>query len=1544
MKLIPTTLGLLLFSCFPIPAAAKPSGEASTPPAKLSAGDWADISTVHDAWKHSIQTSAGGHAARNRSQQWHLHFDQRGFLVTPDAGDWQWGLELESYGYAGHTQVLVETVPAAAQTEGSRLTRIWDAILQEWYVNDRRGLEHGFTLATNPPGVENGRPLELQLIVRGGLTPRVSAGGLATDFINDQGATVLTYSELKVWDADARRIQARMKSAGDARLAIEIDDRGARYPLTVDPLAQQAYLKAGNNGPVAMDRFGAVVAMDGNTIVIGAPDEPGDGTGVNPPPDRLGGNRGAAFVFVRNGAVWSQQAYLKSPRRSEDGSFGISVAISGDTVVVGHYNERGSGTGVNPAYDSDAPFAGAAYVFVRDGTAWSQQAYLKASNTGEWDRFGSSLAIAGDTVVVGSPYEDGGGIGINPPSSEDASNSGAAYVFVRSGSAWSQQAYLKASNTGADDNFGASVTAVGDTIVAGAPSEDGDGTGVNPPPNNSNSGSGAAYVFIRSAGAWSQQAYLKAAHVTSDSDIYADFGTAVAMSAETLVVGATGGGCFCGPVIDPRMLVGIAYVFVRQGATWGPQASLKGANTGANDRLGVSVAISGDTAVLGANGEAGSGSGVNPADNETAPYAGAAYVFTRAGTAWSQQAHLKASNTGAGDAFGSSVAVSGDLVMIGSPGEDGSGRSVNPAADDKSREAGAVYAFVRHETEWSQEAYLKPPNTALNPGFYEQFGQAVAISGDTVAVGAPNEAGSGAGVNPDSDEMLSGSGAVYVFVRQGTGWSQEAYLKASNPGEYDHFGSSVAVAGDIIVVGVGGDDGGGTGLNPASNDDAAESGAAYIFKRSGGAWIQEAYVKASDARAADTFGTSVAVSGETVVVGSPGYDGYPSWVNAQNPYGSSNSGAAYVFKRSGGTWSQQALLKPANGYSEFAFGSSVAVSGNSIIVGSPREYYNGAGVNPPAPGPARHESGAAYVFVEDQSGWTEQVYLKATNPSAFDHFGASVAMDGDRVVIGAPHEQGSGMGVNPPDNNAFQRAGAAYIFSRTGTTWTADAYLKASNTGADDTFGTSVAISGATVVVGAPGEDGSGTGINPATDENAAQAGAAYLFVLNAGNWTPLAYFKGANGGKEDLLGYSVAVSGGTVIAGAMGENSSSSGVNVEGPDDANSSGAAYIFNVLPPLALQVTGNGSVITDDVNTPSLDDHTDFGPATVAGGTSERTFTITNSGTGTIDLGEVTVGGIHNAEFTVTLQPPASVAANSSTEFKIVFDPAAAGLRAATLSFATNVPGANPFNFIIQGTGTVPEMTVRAGNLEIPNGDTTPSLADFTDFDSRLVAGGKSVRTFTIQNAGTAVLMVGSVAVGGTHATEFAVTSPPPASVGAGSSATFQVTFDPEDTGMRTATLSIASNDTDENPFQFSIQGTGRVTPNGIELWRQTHFSTMTETGEANDSADPDNDGELNFIEFATGQNPRQATSVITKLSIIRPFLEFEYTRSVAAVNDGYTIAPQWSNLTLQGKDTWISGGFTSEALSDDGVVQRIKARIRTPSFGRAQQFVRIKVSH
>ncbi|MBL8232864.1 MAG: FG-GAP repeat protein [Bryobacterales bacterium] len=670
-------VALLMFTAAPLAAVNLPK--------EVSSSDWDQIRAAYEKHRHAVVRTGDGWSARNPGQQWVTRFDGRGFEVTPDGGAWKWGLEVVRYGGR-----LVKGKPAA-RVEGNRITYSHDADLSEWFVNDGRGLEHGFTVKRRPAGWKGA--LEIELAVRGGLMPRADGRGVSFG--------VVQYGGLKVWDADQRVLPANLTVAGE-RVRLTVEDAGARYPVTIDPIAQQAYLKASNTG--AADDFGVSVAVFEDTLVVGASGEDSAFTGVN-------GNQvensafqsGAAYVFVRSGGVWIQQAYLKASNGEGGDYFGTSVAVSRDTVVVGAWFESSAATGVNGNQSSNSAYhSGAAYVFVRNGGVWSQQAYLKASNTGAGDFFGELVAISGDTVVVGARAESSFASGVNGNQSNNTAPwSGAAYVFARSGGVWSQQAYLKASNTGAYDSFGTSVAVSGDTVVVGAPYEASAATGVNGnQSDNTAGGSGAAYVFVRSGGVWSQQAYLKAS------------------------------------------------------------------NTGAGDQFGVSVGISGDTLVVGANVESSAATGVNgnQSDN-TAGGSGAAYVFVRNGGVWSQQAYLKASNTGAADLFGCCVAVSGDRVVVGAITEDSEATGGNGnQADNTATDSGAAYVFVRSGGVWSQQAYLKASNTGAN----DWFGHTVAISGDTVVVGAPGEDSAATGVNGNqADNTASGSGAAYVFTGVG---------------------------------------------------------------------------------------------------------------------------------------------------------------------------------------------------------------------------------------------------------------------------------------------------------------------------------------------------------------------------------------------------------------------------------------------------------------------------------------------------------------------------------------------------------------------------------------------------------------------------------------------------------------------------------------------------------------------------------------------------------------------------------------------------------
>jgi hypothetical protein len=462
-----------------------------------------------------------------------------------------------------------------------------------------------------------------------------------------------------------------------------------------------------------------------------------------------------------------------------------------------------------------------------------------------------------------------------------------------------------------------------------------------------------------------------------------------------------------------------------------------------------------------------------------------------------QQAYLKASNTQANDFFGYSVAVSGDTAVVGAFGEASSATGVNGDQSNNSLvEAGAAYVFVRSGGVWSQQAYLK----ASNPDAGDSFGFAVAVSGDTIVVGASSESSNATGVNGDqSNNSAFSSGAAYVFARTGGVWSQQAYLKASNTDSLDGFGYSVAVSGETVVVGAFGEGSNATGVNGnQANNSASASGAVYVFTRTGGTWSQQAYLKASNTGTGDVFGTNVALSGDTLAVAAYGEASSSTGVNGnQGDNSAPSAGAAYIFTRTGGTWSQQAYLKASNAESSDFFGTSVAVSGNTVVVGASGERSNATGVNGDQSNNSAEGAGAAYVFVRSGAVWTQQAYLKASNTQANDFFGLYVALSGDTIVVSASGEDSTATGVNgDQSNNSGTDSGAAYVFTRSGASWSQQAYLKASNSEPLDRFGTSVSVSGDTVIVGARREDSSATGVNGDQANNAAtDAGAAYVFT-----------------------------------------------------------------------------------------------------------------------------------------------------------------------------------------------------------------------------------------------------------------------------------------------------------------------------------------------------------------------------------------------------------------------------------------------------------------
>jgi len=511
-----------------------------------------------------------------------------------------------------------------------------------------------------------------------------------------------------------------------------------------------------------------------------------------------------------------------------------------------------------------------------------QVAYIKASNAEAYDHFacgggnqghtGTSIALSGDanTMAIGAPFESGGSRGVNGNQTDNSMYAaGAVYVYMRQGESWMQQAYVKASNPGINDHFGSSVALSrdGNTMAVAAHWEASGATGIN---GNQNDDSvpqaGAVYVFTRTGTNWTQQAYIKASNTGN-------------------------------------------------------------AAQGDGDQFGFSLALSGDgnTIAVGAITEDSGARQINGNQNDDmAQSAGAVYVFSRTGTMWAQQAYVKSANQDGGDLLGFSVALSfdGNTLAAAAFNESGSGRGINLPDDNKSQGSGALYVFARQNGAWSQEAYIKASRGETSDGF--GFATSISADGNTIAVGSGDEACLTPGIDPPgcADDAPPGRGAniwvgaAYVFVKNGTTWSEQSFIKAPNARPYNSFGVRLALSGDGNALAVTSylEDQAGHGVRPPQiqqflvqeifnpwrehKNEAEESGAAYLFTRSGNKWTAGAYIKADNTDAGDEFGSAVAISGDghTVVFGAHQEDSAARGVNGnQGDNSASDSGAAYVF-------------------------------------------------------------------------------------------------------------------------------------------------------------------------------------------------------------------------------------------------------------------------------------------------------------------------------------------------------------------------------------------------------------------------------------------------------------------------------------------------------------------------------------------------------------------------------------------------------------------------------------------------------------------------
>jgi hypothetical protein len=381
------------------------------------------------------------------------------------------------------------------------------------------------------------------------------------------------------------------------------------------------------------------------------------------------------------------------------------------------------------------------------------------------------------------------------------------------------------------------------------------------------------------------------------------------------------------------------------------------------------------------------------------------------------------------DEFAYHVAIDGDTAVLGAPTDDTLAGS----------NAGSASVFVRSGTEWTLQQKLIAPDGKADDG----FGRWLDISGDTVVVSAPSHGSLG----------RNKAGAVYVYVRTGTTWDLQDEITPDDARAGDLFGRSVAVSADTMVVG-----------SPFHDTlGGADAGSAYIYTRANGDWTLQQQVMASNGAVNDRFGHAVDIDSDTVVVGAP-------LENSTAPR--KDAGAAYAFFRNGTVWSQQARLLAFDRFAQDHFGRWVSVDGDTIAVGSPGDDLTNG----------RTDAGSTYVFVRSGTTWSHQQKLTAADALAGDAFGFRVDINGDTIAVGAPDD----------DTTVGSNAGTAHVFVRTGTTWSLQVQLFEPDAAATDQFGRGVAVSGDTLVVGAP-YDNNTTGID---------AGSAYVYLRSGVDWT----------------------------------------------------------------------------------------------------------------------------------------------------------------------------------------------------------------------------------------------------------------------------------------------------------------------------------------------------------------------------------------------------------------------------------------------------------
>lgn len=1050
--------------------------------------------TAGEEMRRTVErTEADGYAIRREGDHWTTSNGRHGLSALWDTETGALRLESLDHRQTWNFSFLTEGASAGLSGAGEKLV-IRRPAMDEWFINDARGIEHGFDVP-KPPGRDGGEGFRVNIGLTTSLQPRIIEDDRSVEFTDGSGQTALYYRGLVVFDALRRPLPARLSlTAGGAPeewdLAIHVDDRGAVYPLVIDPVFTTNTQTLASNSPAANEWFGFGMSMSGNVLAVGIPNADGPVAGQT--------DIGAVdiFVYQEQFRLWERlkRIYPGSPLGTAN--FGYAVDLDGDQLIVGAPGENHAGA-----------LSGAAYIFQRDqgGTNnWGQVAKLLPA-TGEANAmFGASVGIDNGIVAIGSPQRTGAGM---------AMNAGAVFASFRDGNGqWLQAAPIAGFVPATNDGYGRAVEVEGTRIIAGAPLGQ---TGVTPPD------AGVVVVHTYTLGLDGLPVGHSTVTVTDPNpSAMASFGSAISVQGQTMVVGSSNKTTSAGAG------AGAASIFRFNAMSgWQWLAELQAPGGKSNDRFGSSVRLSGDTLAIGAPF----------ADHSPiVPDTGAVYLFESTpvtNTAWTHVETLRRVQVESDFRHGASVAMSGDMMAISTPFDD-TGAFVD---------AGTVDIQVRRSGAWSA---VRAPLPSTNGGI--EAGRSVAVDRETSVVGMPSwvHAGIEAGAVSIRAENINGEQA----------WGIDAVIPSPGAQAGERFGHSVAIAGNWMLIGAPNYDTGGivdtgraylfrrtqamgwtlfktmdlpmllpNGANYGSAVALTERWAvigapgmnhAFVFDRyEGGTDTWDISTILDESMGGGSFGSAIAIDGNELAISAPRRNGISP--PGELPPTVNGAGRVIVYQAASVAdetiWQSLKSLPTPNPDGSFGslngeFGASLALSQGLLMVGEPGYQNN---------------EGRVRMFAVNEGGsanWGELPAIAVGDPQEGDRFGAAVAAGERWLYIGAP-----GRSHGSP-------TGAVFTFDRLrvdipGTPLNSVLLLPMAHVG--DEFGFAIACSHHTLVAGAPGAT-SEFGI-PDTGRHA-------VFVHQSSGWAALGGPQGSNANTGDLLGTSVAADRDFMVVGAPGD------------------------------------------------------------------------------------------------------------------------------------------------------------------------------------------------------------------------------------------------------------------------------------------------------------------------------------------------------------------------------------------------------------------------